>query len=88
MCVCGGGYMSVAVSGGQKRALHPLELELTGGCEPADMGTRSQTQVLCWSNTHSQPLSHLPSHRNRFYLKMNMKEIQVHVFKWVIDMIK
>lgn len=59
-------HMNAGALQSQKEDLDPLELELTGGYEPADVGAGTQTQVLCAqlnSSAHSlnceSPLSPL-----------------------------
>lgn len=47
--------------GSQKRASHPLELELQGGCEPQGLGAENWIQVLHQAREDSQPLVKSPA---------------------------
>ena len=62
VCVC---YVSVGTPEGQKRVWNPLELEFIGISELPDVGTWSQTQVLCKSRTLWSQLSLLASKHRR-----------------------
>lgn len=44
--VCVRVYMWVKMLSERRRESDPLELELTGGCEPPDMGSRNQTWIV------------------------------------------
>lgn len=77
--------------GGQKKALDPLKLRATGGCEPLNIGTGNPTHILCKNSWTISPVPQIafiqrPACKNSLEISQVIRRLQVLLYQYAFPL--